>query len=70
MPRITSWPDVSPTQTSKNYTSDPTRVTLILYPRISPRLGHRSYIDGILVAAESWDPLCDKVDRLLDACDQ
>ena len=32
-------------------------------------LGRRSYIDDILVPAESWSVLCDKVERLLDVCD-
>ena len=32
-------------------------------------LGRRSYIDDILVPAESWDLLCQKVERLLDVCD-
>ncbi|CAI5701136.1 unnamed protein product [Peronospora effusa] len=32
-------------------------------------LGRRSYIDDILVPAESWDVLCQKVERLLDVCD-
>ena len=29
----------------------------------------RSYIDDILIPAESWDALCTKVERLLDVCD-
>ncbi|ETO68298.1 hypothetical protein F444_14850 [Phytophthora nicotianae P1976] len=33
-------------------------------------LGRRSYIDDILVTAESWKSLCDKVDRLVNACDR
>ncbi|KAG3073078.1 hypothetical protein PI124_g19331 [Phytophthora idaei] len=33
-------------------------------------LGRRSYIDDILVPAQSWDQLCDRVDALLRACDQ
>ncbi|CAI5709078.1 unnamed protein product [Peronospora effusa] len=32
-------------------------------------LGRRSYIDDKLVSAESWDVLCQKVERLLDVCD-
>ncbi|ETM48791.1 hypothetical protein L914_06727 [Phytophthora nicotianae] len=36
----------------------------------SPVLGRRSYIDDILVTAESWETLCDKVNRLLKACDR
>ena len=31
-------------------------------------LGRRSYIDDILIPAESWDALCTKVERLLDVC--
>ncbi|KAE8900379.1 hypothetical protein PF003_g15336 [Phytophthora fragariae] len=31
-------------------------------------LGRRSYIDDILVTAGSWDTLCEKVERLLNAC--
>ncbi|GMF42371.1 unnamed protein product [Phytophthora fragariaefolia] len=33
-------------------------------------LGRRAYIDDILVTAESWDMLCERVDTLLDACDE
>ncbi|KAE9081927.1 hypothetical protein PF010_g21792 [Phytophthora fragariae] len=33
-------------------------------------LGRRSYIDDIVVTADSWDALCNKVDRLLEACDK
>ncbi|GMF49749.1 unnamed protein product [Phytophthora fragariaefolia] len=33
-------------------------------------LGRRSYIDDILVTAGSWDMLCERVDKLLDACDE
>ncbi|KAE9260361.1 hypothetical protein PR003_g34404, partial [Phytophthora rubi] len=33
-------------------------------------LGRRSYIDDILVTADSWDTLCNRVDRLLEACDK
>ncbi|KAE8951194.1 hypothetical protein PR001_g33829, partial [Phytophthora rubi] len=33
-------------------------------------LGRRSYIDDILVTADSWDTLCNKVDRLLEVCDK
>ncbi|ETI29667.1 hypothetical protein F443_23220 [Phytophthora nicotianae P1569] len=36
----------------------------------SPVLSRRSYIDDVLVTAESWESLCDKVDRLLNACDR
>ena len=32
-------------------------------------LGRRSYIDDILIPAESWDALCTKVERLLNVCD-
>ena len=32
-------------------------------------LGRRSYIDDILIPATSWKDLCEKVDRLLEACD-
>ncbi|POM64657.1 Reverse transcriptase [Phytophthora palmivora] len=32
-------------------------------------LGRRSYIDDILVTAISWSDLCEKVEKLLDACD-
>ena len=32
-------------------------------------LGRRSYIDDILIPAESWDALYKKVERLLDVCD-
>ncbi|POM77204.1 Reverse transcriptase [Phytophthora palmivora] len=33
-------------------------------------IGRRSYIDGILIPADSWDQLCDRVDALLEACDK
>ncbi|KAE8969380.1 hypothetical protein PR001_g27514 [Phytophthora rubi] len=33
-------------------------------------LGRRSYIDDILVTAGSWENLYEKVDKLLDACDE
>ncbi|GMF56285.1 unnamed protein product [Phytophthora fragariaefolia] len=33
-------------------------------------LGRRSYIDDILVTAGSWDMLCERVDKPLDACDE
>ncbi|OWZ20245.1 reverse transcriptase [Phytophthora megakarya] len=33
-------------------------------------LGRRSYIDDIMIAAESWDQMCQRVEDLLDACDK
>lgn len=33
-------------------------------------LGRRSYIDDILVTGRSWDALCEKVEKLLDVCDE
>ncbi|POM67622.1 Reverse transcriptase [Phytophthora palmivora] len=33
-------------------------------------LGRRSYIDDILVTGRSWGALCEKVEKLLDACDE
>ncbi|POM76068.1 LOW QUALITY PROTEIN: Reverse transcriptase [Phytophthora palmivora] len=33
-------------------------------------LGRRSYIDDILVTGRSWDELCKKVEKRLDACDE
>ncbi|GMF14950.1 unnamed protein product [Phytophthora fragariaefolia] len=33
-------------------------------------LGRRTYIDDILVTAGSWDMLCERVDKRLDACDE
>jgi hypothetical protein len=40
-------------------------------PELNPSvLGRRSYIDDILVTSPTWDDLCEKVERLLDACDQ
>ena len=35
---------------------------------VSSILGQRSYVDDILIPAESWDALCTKVKRLLDVC--
>ncbi|OWY90790.1 LOW QUALITY PROTEIN: reverse transcriptase [Phytophthora megakarya] len=31
---------------------------------------HRSYIDDILIPANNWDQLCDRVEGLLEACDK
>ncbi|OWY93588.1 reverse transcriptase, partial [Phytophthora megakarya] len=33
-------------------------------------LGRRSYIDDIMIAAESWDQMCRRVEDLLEACDK
>ncbi|KAE8991160.1 hypothetical protein PR001_g21304 [Phytophthora rubi] len=33
-------------------------------------LWRRSYIDDILITAESWDHLCNRVESLLDVCDE
>ncbi|KAE9293119.1 hypothetical protein PR003_g24588, partial [Phytophthora rubi] len=33
-------------------------------------LGRRSYIDDILITAESWDHLCKRVEGLLEVCDE
>ncbi|GMF22051.1 unnamed protein product [Phytophthora fragariaefolia] len=33
-------------------------------------LGRRSYIDDILVIASDWDVLCQKVEKLMEACDR
>ncbi|KAE8985288.1 hypothetical protein PR001_g22928 [Phytophthora rubi] len=33
-------------------------------------LGRRSYIDDILITAESWDHLCGRVEGLLDVCEE
>ncbi|OWY92660.1 reverse transcriptase, partial [Phytophthora megakarya] len=33
-------------------------------------LGRRSYIDDSLIPANSWDQLCDRVEGLLEACDE
>ncbi|OWY95818.1 LOW QUALITY PROTEIN: reverse transcriptase [Phytophthora megakarya] len=33
-------------------------------------LGRRSYIDDILIPANNWDQLCDRVENLLKACDE
>ncbi|POM71535.1 LOW QUALITY PROTEIN: Hypothetical protein PHPALM_11885 [Phytophthora palmivora] len=33
-------------------------------------LVRRSYIDDILVTGRSWDALCEKVEKLLDVCDE
>ncbi|OWY99112.1 reverse transcriptase [Phytophthora megakarya] len=33
-------------------------------------LGRRSYIDDIMIAAESWDQMCRIVEDLLEACDK
>ncbi|KAG6590777.1 reverse transcriptase [Phytophthora cinnamomi] len=39
-------------------------------PGIPSILGRRSYIDDILIGGKSWDDLCEKVERLLDVCEQ
>uniref|UniRef100_H3H7Z8 Reverse transcriptase domain-containing protein n=1 Tax=Phytophthora ramorum TaxID=164328 RepID=H3H7Z8_PHYRM len=33
-------------------------------------LGRRSYIDDILITADTWDSICEKVEALLDACER
>ncbi|OWY99437.1 reverse transcriptase [Phytophthora megakarya] len=33
-------------------------------------LGRRSYIDEIMIAAESWDQMCRRAEDLLEACDK
>ncbi|OWZ04402.1 hypothetical protein PHMEG_00023706 [Phytophthora megakarya] len=33
-------------------------------------LGRRSYIDDILIPANNWDQLCDRVEGFLEACDK
>ncbi|OWZ00209.1 LOW QUALITY PROTEIN: reverse transcriptase [Phytophthora megakarya] len=33
-------------------------------------LGRRSYVDDILIPANNWDQLCDRVEGLLEACDK
>ncbi|KAE8997849.1 hypothetical protein PR001_g19479 [Phytophthora rubi] len=33
-------------------------------------LGRRSYIDDILITAETWEYLCNRVESLLDVCDE
>ncbi|OWZ14656.1 LOW QUALITY PROTEIN: reverse transcriptase [Phytophthora megakarya] len=33
-------------------------------------LGRRSYIDDIMIAVESWDQMCQRVEDLLEACDK
>ncbi|KAL4158995.1 hypothetical protein PRNP1_004768 [Phytophthora ramorum] len=33
-------------------------------------LGRRSYIDDILITADTWDSICEKVETLLDACER
>ncbi|OWZ11693.1 reverse transcriptase [Phytophthora megakarya] len=33
-------------------------------------LGRRSYIDDIMIPANNWDQLCDRVEGLLEACDK
>uniref|UniRef100_H3GXR2 Reverse transcriptase domain-containing protein n=1 Tax=Phytophthora ramorum TaxID=164328 RepID=H3GXR2_PHYRM len=40
-------------------------------PELKPSvLGRCSYIDDILVTATTWDALCEKVERSLDACER
>ncbi|OWZ09713.1 LOW QUALITY PROTEIN: reverse transcriptase [Phytophthora megakarya] len=39
-------------------------------PGKSSVLGRRSYIDDILIPANNWDQLCDRVEGLLEACDK
>ncbi|KAL4109211.1 hypothetical protein PRIC1_000914 [Phytophthora ramorum] len=40
-------------------------------PELKPSvLRRRSYIDDILVTATTWNTLCEKVERLLDACER
>ncbi|OWY90971.1 reverse transcriptase [Phytophthora megakarya] len=40
-------------------------------PKPEPKpsvLGWRSYVDGILVTGDSWDSMCNRVDKPLDVC--
>ncbi|OWZ19140.1 reverse transcriptase [Phytophthora megakarya] len=39
-------------------------------PDLGSVLGRRSYIDDIIIAAESWDQMCQKMEDLLEACDK
>ncbi|GMF15042.1 unnamed protein product [Phytophthora fragariaefolia] len=39
-------------------------------PGVHSILGRRSYIDDILIGGTSWYDLCEKVERLLDACER
>ncbi|KAE8989479.1 hypothetical protein PR003_g17768 [Phytophthora rubi] len=41
-----------------------------IYQRIHSVLGRRLYIDDILIGGTSWADLCEKVERLLDVCEQ
>ncbi|KAE8968872.1 hypothetical protein PR003_g27561 [Phytophthora rubi] len=40
------------------------------YLKISADVSYDSYIDDILVIADSWETLCNKVDQLLETCDK
>ncbi|KAE9078186.1 hypothetical protein PF010_g23224 [Phytophthora fragariae] len=60
---------------AKNYPNEPNLVDLFKEgepdeDKPTSVLGRRSYIDDILVTAGSWENLCEKVDKLLDACDE
>ncbi|GMF45626.1 unnamed protein product [Phytophthora fragariaefolia] len=53
--------------------SKPVDVFAVGEPEPNPKLsvlGRQSYIDDILVTATSWDSMCEKVERLLDACER
>ncbi|OWY93943.1 reverse transcriptase [Phytophthora megakarya] len=42
-------------------------------PELEPKpsiLGRRSYVDDILVTGDTWDSMCNKVEKLLDVCDR
>ncbi|OWY98028.1 LOW QUALITY PROTEIN: reverse transcriptase [Phytophthora megakarya] len=46
------------------------RIPKMADPGKSSVLGRSSYIDDILVPADNWDQLCDRVEDLLEACDK
>ncbi|GMF53729.1 unnamed protein product [Phytophthora fragariaefolia] len=53
--------------------SNPVDVFEAAEPEPNPKpsvLGSRSYIDDILVTATTWDSMCEKVERLIDACER
>ena len=39
-------------------------------PESKTVIGRRSYIDDILFGGETWDELCAKLERLMDACEE
>ncbi|OWZ01720.1 reverse transcriptase [Phytophthora megakarya] len=54
----------------RGFTTDVFQTGIADDPDRESVLGQRSYIDDIMIAAESWDQMCRRVEDLLEACDK